>query len=455
MLQILLIIFYTLLFILLIYKLQFFSIERLSRKLIISIFILKIFFGIGLGLIYAHYYPEKDKYADTYKYFNASYAIYESFFINKIHFIELLTRFDFRETIHLKPYVEKIELLFRDQAIETYNFSDYQNHLWMYVIKNHIIIRYNAILRFFSFGNYYVHVVFSCFLSLVGLTALFKVFNSGFINNSIPLKISFFFIPSVLFWGSGVLKEPILLFAIGMFLYILHFGSIKGFTVKYIMLGLFVIYLLTYNQGYMFFILLPCFIAYLWVLKTDGKYCSLKFLFTVIIYFVLVFNIKWIFPEYDFIKILSFHQHNLIEFAQGMKPSSIITLHALNNEIRNLIVNIPYALYNCFFRPHIFEAKSIMMLFSALENLAFLIIILIALPAFNFKVFLKSPLLQFSFYFTLLLMILIGTLMPISGSIVRYKISSLPFLLLIFLLSLNKEKLYKILPFTKKVIFFR
>jgi hypothetical protein len=36
----------------------------------------------------------------------------------------------------------------------------------------HTMIRFNAVLRLFSFGHYHVHTVFASFISLIGLVAL-------------------------------------------------------------------------------------------------------------------------------------------------------------------------------------------------------------------------------------------------------------------------------------------
>ncbi|MBK6543548.1 MAG: hypothetical protein IPG10_20255 [Flavobacteriales bacterium] len=40
----------------------------------------------------------------------------------------------------------------------------------------HTTIRLNAFLRLFSFGHIHVHTVFACFLSTIGLVALYKAF---------------------------------------------------------------------------------------------------------------------------------------------------------------------------------------------------------------------------------------------------------------------------------------
>jgi hypothetical protein len=52
----------------------------------------------------------------------------------------------------------------------------------------------------------------------------------------------------------------------------------------------------------------------------------------------------------------------------------------------------------------------------------------------------------------LLLFVLIGLTTPILGAMVRYKIPGLPFLLIVFLLMLDKEKLLNKFPGLKKII---
>ena len=84
---------------------------------------------------------------------------------------------------------------------------------------NQTIIRFNALIQFFSFGNYQIHNILFNLLSFTGLLAIWKFFKTKFEVKKWMLLLSLFLFPTVLLWTSGVLKESILIFALGFFLY--------------------------------------------------------------------------------------------------------------------------------------------------------------------------------------------------------------------------------------------
>jgi len=196
--QILLPILYALLFIFLIYKIIFFAIPSISRNAIAVVFILKIIAGAFLWWLYTHHYPG----ADLLDYFNDGKTLFN---------------------VLLQDPALFFQIVFQGASYaELYSWNDSFEH----ILYNdaHTMIVLNALLHFFSFGNFHVHTVFMCFLSILGLTALFKAFLPYFENGKKLLFIAVFLIPSVLFWSSGVLKEGLLFFGIGMFLYATNFG---------------------------------------------------------------------------------------------------------------------------------------------------------------------------------------------------------------------------------------
>ena len=84
---------------------------------------------------------------------------------------------------------------------------------------NRTIIRLNAFFRFFSLGHYYVHVVFINFLSFTGLFCLYKSFLNYLPEKKTELLFLTFLMPSMMFWGSGLLKDGLLISGFGIFIY--------------------------------------------------------------------------------------------------------------------------------------------------------------------------------------------------------------------------------------------
>src|SRR3972149_39043 len=90
---------YSVLFILLIFKWKFFSVDSLSKSFFV--FILKIASGLGLWWIYTYYYTDRST-ADIYKYFDDSKIIFGSLKNSVTDFFNLILGTG--DDAHLKQY---------------------------------------------------------------------------------------------------------------------------------------------------------------------------------------------------------------------------------------------------------------------------------------------------------------------------------------------------------------
>jgi hypothetical protein len=84
---------------------------------------------------------------------------------------------------------------------------------------NRTPIRINALIMLISFGKYAVHALVMLALSFIGQFAFYKAFKVYFPRKEILLAAVIFMAPSVLFWSSGVLKEPVAIFLSGIVVY--------------------------------------------------------------------------------------------------------------------------------------------------------------------------------------------------------------------------------------------
>lgn len=249
---------YIFLFSLLIYFAPFFNIGPFNFKRIKGInlvFLLKIAFGLALVWIYTHYYTDR-KTADIYKYYDDARIMYSAW--QKGDYGDYL-RMVFgisNDSPHFDSnYYTKMNHWYRQYDYGTYN-------------DNHTIIRFNALVMPFAFGSFYVHTVFMCFVSLWGLTALYRAFAGFLPYKTKALFIAVFLIPSVLFWGSGVLKEGILLFSLGFFMYSFFqvFIHKRDIVLNLVMLVL-AVFLLLINKQYLLIATAPA-LACFWLVET-------------------------------------------------------------------------------------------------------------------------------------------------------------------------------------------
>jgi len=491
---------YAILFIFLIWKIRFFQTEFLSKKLIAFAFILKILAGTALWFVYTHMYSDRLT-ADIFKYFDDGKVIYDRLFENPADYFKIV--FGIADA-SIFPAFEDLRHWSREFNQGLYN-------------ENRTLIRFNALVDLFSFGNYHVHTVFMCFLSTIGLMGIFKTFSVFLSNKTKELYAVVFLLPSVVFWGSGVLKEGLILFALGMCIYH-YYKFIHGrMSIIQIIAVLLFLFLLSITKLYIFLIIVPALIAHAWISKTNNSFPEIKYMTVLVLYF----SAGLLMPKYDFPFMLMEKQRQAVYMAQGGsyltnheiqkfiyidpeienriirlkdKPGfckivpgvpyiswnletfldstyiehstdtntfwifydqaaagSNIKIPMLNGTFLSILTNSPVAFANTFFRPYIFEAKNPLMLLSALENCLIIITALVCM-FFCYRNIPNRHLLYFCLTIAVLLFVLIGLSTPVLGSAVRYKIPVLPFLLMAFLLILDKEKLIRKLPFLKKFI---
>lgn len=253
LLEILLVAAYASLFIFLNAKMKFFECEGISLKAIQGVFILKIVFGIALSLIYTFYYTDRST-ADIYKYFDDSKVLFDALFTKPLDYFQMLFGIG-NDTPYFDVYYNQMNHWYREYDSNLYNDS-------------HTIIRFNAVVRLFSMGVYNVHTVFMCFLSLLGLTAIYKTFIPVMKEKSILLFGAVFLIPSVLFWGSGVLKEGLLFFGLGFLIYYSHKVIYEEWNLKNIFWILFSIAVLALTKFYVAIAVIPALAANFWISLT-------------------------------------------------------------------------------------------------------------------------------------------------------------------------------------------
>jgi len=175
---------YTAIFVFLIGKLKFFDLDGISLNTIKIAYLLKIAAGISVGLIYTYYYTDRLT-ADTFKFFDDSKILFDAVYSQPFDFLRMVSGIG-AGAAELQPYYDKMTNWYD-------TFSPYND--------NRTLIRLNAFLRIFSLGNYYVHVVFVCFLSLTGIIAVVKVFSREFPLKSLEIFAVFLLLPSLLFLG--------------------------------------------------------------------------------------------------------------------------------------------------------------------------------------------------------------------------------------------------------------
>ncbi len=234
---------YFFVFVAIVFKVNFFNSAVLSRQSSAILYTIKVLAGIVFYLAYTYYYNYYTT-SDAYKYFQDSTILFNSLKENPLHYIQMLTGINSSDSELVKYYEEM-----------NYWFTGIENNIFN---DNRTVIRFNAFVYLFSSGNFYVHILFICFLSFSGLVALLKAFVMMVPNRRNEFIVAVFLIPSVLFWTSGVLKEGLLVFGLGFFVYsftriLFDYGK-KWMNYLGIILFAFAILM---SKAYILFVLIP------------------------------------------------------------------------------------------------------------------------------------------------------------------------------------------------------
>ena len=428
-------IFYCGIFAFVIYKWKFFDDNEINKNWFVAAFGLKIFFSVLLTLIYTYYYTDRST-SDIYKYFDDSKIMFDALKTHPTDYFKMLFGID-NDTVYFdETYYKK--MIFWYRVYNSNLFSD-----------SHIIIRFNAFIRLFSFGHIYVHNVFINFISLLGLTALFKFFKPLFINNSKVLFYALFLIPSVLFWGSGLLKEGLILFGLGFLLLSIQqlFIKLKWYHLPLIAVS---VVILLYSKLYVIAALSLPLLGYFYYTKLSKNKPVLSYVYALLTITILLVSLWVINHKFNPVEIMVEKQHEFIRYITYFPTNSSFKIPELSNGL-SIFKYTPNAWLNTFIRPYLWESKSPFVLLSSLENLLFIGLFMLVL-------FFSNKKREYLFYvvfclaFVFILFTIIGLMIPIFGALVRYKVPALPFLAIGLLLLIDIDKLKAKYPFLKKFL---
>jgi hypothetical protein len=234
-------------------KWKFFALPDISKQLILIAFVVKVWAGFGITLLYTYYYTDREN-SDIYKYFDDGLFLNSLFYTKPLLFLQLLGEVN----IDTPDVVAQIKGFNHwDPKVRSYLYND-----------SRFIIKLNALLSFVSLGNVYIHSLFASFFGFIGLTAFVKALRvmlqdaTDSKNSTKIFAILLFFFPSILMWGSAMLKETILVLVFGLFLWWLvrvkhNFQKIPFWLVLIllvVLLAIFKVYvLLSFVLGVMFF----------------------------------------------------------------------------------------------------------------------------------------------------------------------------------------------------------
>ncbi|MFM7566129.1 MAG: hypothetical protein ACKO4Y_08340 [Flavobacteriales bacterium] len=290
---------------------------------------------------------------------------------------------------------------------------------------NRMVIRVNALLNLITRGSYGLNLVVFLALSWLGSYWFFRLFME-LSASKITSYIAAFLLPSTVFWSSGILKEALLLFALGGFLYSLYQVHLR-LRLGFLLLGLGCLFMLLFLKIYILMALLPLVIfTWVWTRTPDIRVR----MGSIVVLLALLIVGQWLcFPSWSMLSTLQGKQFDFIQMAHAVKAGSLVPIIPMDGRWTTLLTLIPIGIWNVLVYPTIDMVKNPQSVLAFTENLMIMLIIigaLFRLKTFSWKFDWRFPMLVFG----LTIFALVGMTAPVVGAMVRYKAPVLPFLLM-------------------------
>jgi hypothetical protein len=414
------------------YWIRPFVTNQFTKKYFIPSLSLKFIGAIALGLVYQFYYGGGDTFG---------YTTYGSSYIWQA--------FQSDPTVAFK-------LIFSDNVLRPDTFQ-YAQHMWYFGDPpTYFVVRVAGIFSLITFDTYSSIALLFAVIGFSGMWAMYIKLEEIYPTLHFKLALALFAVPSVIFWGSGIMKDTITLSAVGwasyaVFNIFFHRRKIKvGIGILFI-----TIWVISIIKIYILFCLIPAglvMIFMIYVKKLNSKFLR-------IVLKPLVLCIALLISYYGVLTLsqgnAKYSLDNILKTAEiTAKDNSMWTVRAEGSGyslgdydfsstglLRKFIPSVWVTLY----RPYIWESNNIVMLMSALESLILLILTLyIFIESGLIKFFTnlsKEPLLGMFLVFTVSFAFAVGVSSGNFGSLVRYKIPLMPFFVsALFILNFYSKK---------------
>lgn len=347
------------------------------------------------------------------------------------------------------------------------NLSDPDTFLYIISIKAHeesafMVVKILTFINLITFDSYLCSSYIFALGSFYGIWKAFRFFVSLYPKYKSNIALSFFYIPSVAFWGSGIFKDNItfgLLCLVIVKLYDVVVNR-KLSILNFVKLG-FSIYIIGIIKSYILMAFLPAFGVWMFLEFRDKiRSAVLKTVATP--FFIAISLVAGVFVLQVLGKTFNkFSVENFEEKASGMqrwhtnrvKAKGEGSSYTLGDGVDFTPVGIakkaPLAIAVAIYRPFIWEARNATMMLSAIEStillyytLRFLPFLLVS-PVRFFSVLSSNPPLVFALIFSLVFAFSVGFTSFNFGALSRYRIPFLPLYFMFITIVLDKLKTSK------------
>lgn len=396
-----------------------------------------VFASIFFCIIYTLYYTEG---GDSTMFFRNSQSLV------KILFKEPLTY---------------LKLFFGSDAPELYyRFDKETGYPWMFRDpESFVVVRYTSPFTLFGLGSFYTTSILVAWVTYTGVWRLYLLFCKLYPGNERLFAVAILFYPSIVFWGSPILKDSYSLMAIGYFVYSFHEGLIEN---KKVLTNILIIIIsaiiIASIKAYIIIALLPG--VFIWL-----SFSRLKKIKNPVLRWAVAPTFISLFLFLSFVILGLFSDafgdygdiDSIIEKAQITQGDLIraeaysenyFNVGQIDGTLSGFLKLAPQAILAGLFRPFLWDVNTVLMLLAGIENTITLIVSLIIIwrtgIVKGIKIISNEPLVIFSLVFAIIFAFAVGVTTANFGALVRLRIPLLPFftgsLVILYNLSLKYKR---------------
>jgi hypothetical protein len=411
------------------YFLRPFVTDSLTRRYFFPALTVKLIGAIALGVVYQFYYGG----GDTFSFHtHGSRHIWQAF---------------------MDSPGAGMKLFFSDRVNQT-GIYKYSSQIYFFRdSQSYMIVRIAALFDLITFSTYSATALLFALLSFTGMWMFFLTFYKQYTHLHFRLAIAALFIPSVFFWGSGILKDSITLACIGIATYqfyrIFFERKVSFTTVVMLLISLYLIFSI---RKFVLQAYLPAVIVWIFARYFSGiRSLVLKIILIPMLAIVVAISAYFAIlkigqddARYSIDKIANTAKVTAydIRYWSGREAGSGYSLGDLDGSLGSVVRLAPQAVNVSLFRPYLWEVRNPLMLMSAFESflLSILFVYVIIRKKALFVEAFSDPNVLFTMIFAISFAFAVGVSTFNFGTLARYKIPILPFFLTALILILDYRK---------------
>lgn len=372
-------------------------------------FLMRLLCGWGVGWLYLYYYSAND----TWLLFDEAVKL---------------------SGVAGKSFKDYLTLLWVDDA-------NLLNQAGLSVVQDRslLFIRIISIFNLFCFNNYWVVSAYFAFISFLAAWFLYKKVSDFQPHTSGAAKIAFLFVPSVVFWTSGIIKETLALAGLfvlaGCLIAFVQNKKLPLYQWLMVLPALYVSWGLKYYWTAIFMTSAISIFLYSLTERNIPMVSKARIPVWLMIFLLLLIGASIVHPNFYLERFLEVVVTNHDQFILLSDSDDVIHYHQLTADWGSLLVNAPLALFSGLFRPVLGESSGLTAIIASIENLALLV--MASLSILRARKLLAVPhrvLLWALLAYVILLIIFLALSTPNFGTLSRYRVGLLPFFVYLILL---------------------